>query len=196
MENSEINKIKESKKISTTDYVYFSVIIILIAIITVIFFHSTSFIVKNINKIFSTTEEGIAQNLDMTRYSLIENKLNLPKNNPNNVVLDIKTEQIKIEKEDAINSANEQKSIKIYIINTTAKDGAAAAISKELENVGFSKSTTESKKMISSTIISIKESKKEYSKLITPIVEKLHPKISTITNPENSEYDAIITIGK
>lgn len=197
MENSEINRIKESKKISKTDYVYLSVIITIITIITIIFFHSTSFLVKNINKIFISNDTGSAESLDINRYSLIEKKLNLPKNNQVNPVLNTEIEQATPKNESAIEYEGDKKNIKINIINTTTKVGIASVLSKELETSGFSKSTTESNKILSlSTIIYIKDGQKEYRDSIINIVKKSYPKAIVKTNPENSTYDVIIKIGK
>ena len=167
---------------------------VFIVIIIGVFFHSTSFIVSNINNIFETKNITTNQNLEIKRYSQIERKLNLSGNTQDNI--NIEKKQNFNTQTNETNTLSNKKLLKINIINTSTKDGAASILSKDLESNGFSKSTTESKKIVSSTIVSIKESKKEYSELIKQVVEKTYPKISTIVNPENGEYDVVVIIGK
>jgi len=194
MEAKELKIKKENKKIEPLDYIFLGIIFVFIVIIIGVFFHSTSFIVSNINNIFETKNITTNQNLEIKRYSQIERKLNLSGNTQDNI--NIEKKQNFNTQTNETNTLSNKKLLKINIINTSTKDGAASILSKDLESNGFSKSTTESKKIVSSTIVSIKESKKEYSELIKQVVEKTYPKISTIVNPENGEYDVVVIIGK
>lgn len=193
MEDNIKNKLK---KIDSIDLIYMGVLLFVFIVVLFTFFQSTGFIVRSINKIFTINEDSVTQTLDIERYELVAKKLNLPKTGSNNSAVEIKTEQA-IPKEVVTTSEDKKISIKINIINTTKKEGAAAMLSKKLEDSGFSKATIESKKTISpSTTVSIKKSLNEFKNQIVSTVKKSYPKATSKVIPENSEFDVIITIGK
>ncbi len=69
-----LKKFKEEKK---SNLIFLLVIIIFLIIIITLFLYSTNFIMKNINKRFSTGNVSTIQPLDQASYKIIENKLNL-----------------------------------------------------------------------------------------------------------------------
>lgn len=81
-----INITKIFKKMERTDFIYLGVIFLFLVVTITIFFYSTSFILQNVNKIFIQSKGEDVQGLDITRYLLIQKKLNLPVN-----IVDTKT---------------------------------------------------------------------------------------------------------
>ena len=171
-------------------------------------------ILKNVNKIFLPVESTNSHTLDMDRYALIEKKLNLPKNNLNNVsneapvientitppvtlpeltdtTVNVKTPELPTKKE------LDLKSISINIINAAKKSGVASSLSKTLEAAGFSPATTtDASKIQTGTTISIKKSRSEYNTFVEEVVKTTYPKTTIKTNPENSKFDVVISIGR
>lgn len=82
MDPKDINPTKLLKKIEATDFIYWGIILLFVAITASVFFYSTNFILSNANKIFSLNEKTDIKALDLTRYLLVEKKLNLPINSP------------------------------------------------------------------------------------------------------------------
>ncbi|MFZ2205077.1 MAG: hypothetical protein WAV23_00600 [Minisyncoccia bacterium] len=80
MDPKDTNITKISRKIERIDLIYLGVIFLFLVITVVLFFYSTGFIVKNVNKIFTESKGEDVQGLDITRYLLVEKKLNLPVN--------------------------------------------------------------------------------------------------------------------
>lgn len=72
--------LKILKKIKSDDFIFLSMLCVLFILIIILFFYSTSFIIKNVNKIFSPTKEEDAQALDRTTYSTVVKRFNLPVN--------------------------------------------------------------------------------------------------------------------
>jgi len=91
----------------------------------------------------------------------------------------------------------DKKSITINIVNAARIANVASALAKHLEDAGFSKATTSSVKNSSaSTTILIKKNKAYYTNSILDIVKNIYPGVSVNENPEKSNFDVIITIGK
>jgi hypothetical protein len=82
MDPKEKNLLKIIKKMKLADFIYLGVIFLFFTITIILFSNSTSFVLKNVNKIFLPNTEVNIQALDMARYSLIQKKLNLPVNSP------------------------------------------------------------------------------------------------------------------
>lgn len=68
------------KKIIEKDYIYLIIFIIFSILIAILFFFSSNFIRKNVNKILQDENVEINSTLNIENYSLLEKKLNLPKN--------------------------------------------------------------------------------------------------------------------
>ena len=73
------NLFKTLKKMKLSNYVYLGIIILFFIIVFILFLYSTSFIVGNINKMFSIENASNIESLDIKSYSLLEKKLNLEK---------------------------------------------------------------------------------------------------------------------
>lgn len=205
----------ESRKMKPVDFVYLGVVFLLCIITAILFFFSTSFIINNINKIFSPAEQTTAPSLDIAKYSLVEKRLNLPSNSLANSTttppvevapIDTTTPPVEVAPIDTtivetpvvVAPTLDKTTVKIEIINSTLKSGVATLLSKALEADGFSKATTISKtvKTIGTTTILIKDSMKDYQSFIEDVVKNSYSKAITKTNPESSKFDVIITIGK
>jgi hypothetical protein len=200
MEPKNENNIKISQKIKLINFIYLGVVFIFIILTAIIFFYSTNFIIENVNKILQPKEEINTDVLDLTRYSLVEKKLNLPINNPKSNILNTTTPTVipVVNKNNTATPVINKKSVTIEIINTTSQNGIASLLSQKLVTAGFSKATTASKtvKTIGTTTILIKDSMKDYQSFIEDVVKKSYSKAITKTNPESSKFDVVITIGK
>ncbi len=80
MDPKDTNITKISRKIERIDLIYLGVIFLFLVITVVLFFYSTSFVIKNVNKIFTESKGEDVQGLDIARYLLVEKKLHLPVN--------------------------------------------------------------------------------------------------------------------
>jgi len=201
---------KKVKKIEPINFVYIGILLLFFAIITIIFFYSTNFVVKNVNKIFLSDNERGVQALDISRYALVEKKLNLPINiaTEENITANTKVpEQPKdgeivspedgLKIEEVIETTANKESILVNILNGARKAGVAGAMSKSIEDAGFTNITTGDSKIIYPlTTIFIKEKVKDFKDPIEEVVKKSYPKATTKTNPENSKFDVIIIVGK
>lgn len=200
---------KEPKRIDPINFVYIGILVLFFALIIIIFFYSTNFIIKNVNKIFLTNGETSVQALDIPRYSLIEKKLNLPVNIPEEnitpktpVTVGV-TEEVVVAPENSLEIEEiaavtiDKESISINILNGSRKAGVAGAMSKSIENAGFTNVTTgDSKTIYQLTTIFIKEKGEDFKSSIEEVVKKSYPKATTKTNPESSKFDVIIIVGK
>jgi hypothetical protein len=191
----------ESKKMKPVDFIYLGVIVFSFIITAILFFFSTNFIVDNINKIFLPTPESTSQPLDITRYSLIEKRLNLPVNVPgtkSTSVVPVETPTVSnIVDPSTATVALDNKSLTINILNGSRKVGVATLLSNTLEKAGFSKASTgDSPTAYVTTTIFIKDGKKEFTKSIQDAVKKLYPKAVTKVNPVSSTFDVEIITGK
>lgn len=190
----------ESGKMKPVDFIYLGVIISFFIITAIIFFYSTSFIVDNINKIFLPAENVASQSLDIPRYTLIEKKLNLPKNIPaakSTTAVPVETPTVSNIVTPNATATLDNKSLTINILNSSKKVGAATLLSKSLEGVGFSKASTgDSPTAYAITTIFIKDSKKDYTASIQKAVKNLYPTAVTQANPESSAFDVEVIIGK
>lgn len=78
MNPQDIDFSKILKKTKSSDMIFLSIVVVFFAIVIILFFYSTHFIMKNINKIFSSTEIQDNQALNVERYSTVVKKLDLP----------------------------------------------------------------------------------------------------------------------
>lgn len=205
METNNTNFLKTLKKMKSSDYVYLGVLFIFIIIVIILFIYSTSFVVANVNKIFSQENVNNIQSLNVDNYKLVEKKLNLPINSiSENTNIEQPIIQINIPTEEIPNipivqEFNKQ-SVTLSITNSTNKKGVALVLAKKIEEAGFSMAFTgNEKKLYGTTTILIKESKKEYAPFIEEVVLKSYPKAVTQIfkeDPSKVEFDVSIIIGK
>lgn len=96
MNIKQLNPLKIFKNIERDDFIYLGIFILYFGLVGIIFYSSVNFVSKNVNIIFSSKEIGTSPVLDINRYSLIEKKLNLPKNtsNDNNEAVAVPTTPI------------------------------------------------------------------------------------------------------
>lgn len=139
------------------------------------------------------------QILDINNYNLVSKKLNLTsqidivKIEENNIIEDtLQIEEIKEE----INPLD-KKILTLNILNGARKAGVASLLSSNLEKDGFPKAITgDNPKIYPVTTMLIKESKKDYTQIISESIKKYYPSLIISSNPEASEFDVIIIVGK
>ncbi len=198
----------EIKKIKTKNFLYVMVMILFFVSIGVVFFFSVKFVINNMNKVFVVENEKTIQALDISRYNLVEKKLNLPVNTPkkenaiylqeNNTepsLMPAEEESLKIEK--VILPDISPKDISINILNGARKAGVASSMSKKIESLGFSNITIgDSKTIYPITTIFTKDTAGDFVTSIEEAVKSLYPKTTTKTNDVESKYDLVIIVGK
>lgn len=190
---------KKTLKTKPINYIYMGIIFILITVLIIFFFYSIKFITKNINKILFTETNTEIQILDINNYNLVSKKLNLTsqidivKIEENNIIEDtLQIEEIKEE----INPLD-KKILTLNILNGARKAGVASLLSSNLEKDGFPKAITgDNPKIYPVTTMLIKESKKDYTQIISESIKKYYPSLIISSNPEASEFDVIIIVGK
>lgn len=193
------------KTVKPKDLVYSGILVLFIVTVGIVFFISTQFISKNINKIFSSESGEVVQVLDITRYELALKKLG--------VTATLQSEGTTIES-DNINAgvATSTKTtdvmapaplnkgeVTITVLNSTPKAGLASLLAKTIEQAGFNTPKTGNQKIkLSTTTIIIKESKAGYLPSITEAVHTLYPSAITTTAGTSKETDSdiIIIIGE
>ncbi|MCX6755025.1 MAG: hypothetical protein NT068_00590 [Candidatus Nomurabacteria bacterium] len=79
-ENIKYNNFLEKIKITKDEIVYLIIVIFFLLTVIVLFFYSTNFEITNINKIFYQNNDVNIETLNRDQYSIVEKKLNLPKN--------------------------------------------------------------------------------------------------------------------
>lgn len=206
LKNINFSKILEKiKSIKLTDFIYFAVIFLFFTIVVILFFYSTNFILKNVNKIFSSGNTADSWALDLANYSLVAKKLNLPVVIPGeNTDVNTPTAEPTLPQNitaepatPAVVSVLDKKSITINILNSTSKKGVASNLAKAMEDGGFSKAETgNEKKIYDLTTIIIHDSKKEYLPAVEEVVKKSYPETMTKTISDTSKFDVTIIIGK
>ena len=202
MKEGDVNKTKKISEVQSSDYIYMGIVFLFLVTVTILFFYSANFIIKNVNKIFLPNDNVNIQALDKPRYSLIEKKLNLPiNNNENNTQASQTTTQTiaePIKSTEVIKTPElNKKSLIINVLNAAKKAGVAGSMAKNLESAGFSAPTTgDAPKVLTETVIEIKASKKEYKSSIEEVVKKDYTNITIRDNPEDSIFDVIISVGK
>lgn len=183
-----LNKIKNLiKKSKQNIYPLISVSIFVIVII--LFLVSINFIFHSINKIFNINDDLIAQKIikfNIEEFNKIKNRFEnkvmpaapIPPTPPALPVLD-------------------KKSLSIKILNGTAKKGLAANLKKIFETNNFVvKETGNAKKEdYKKTVLSIKESKKDFLSLISDVLKNTYPDFTQEILLENEDADAVIIIG-
>jgi len=211
MEEKETKPIEIPKKLESIDFIYLGVLFLSFIIIVIVFFYSTSFIIKNVNKIFAQNNVTDSHALEIKGYSLLEKKLKLPVNNViNNVTLTEPTPTTNVAPTDTqvttptppavpevIAPVLDNKTLTINVLNGARKAGVAGTMITELETAGFAKGTTgDSKTIYPITTILIKDAKKDYTKAIEDAIKKNHPKAITKVNPTTSKFDVVVIVGK
>lgn len=205
MNNKETGQVK---KIRTKNFVYISIMILILAMVIVAFFYSAKFIIRNINKVFTTNYNEQIHVLDIPKYSLVQKKLNLPVNMPEENTLEENTlestnidqsiaSEEKLEIIEIIDNGINKEDLKINILNGARKAGVASNMSKKISELGFKNITVgDSKIVYPLTTIFIKDTAIPFQGEIEETVRKTYVKSTTKTNPENSDFDIVIIIGK
>lgn len=205
MNNKETGQVK---KIRTKNFVYISIMILILAMVIVAFFYSAKFIIRNINKVFTTNYNEQIHVLDIPNYSLVQKKLNLPVNMPEENTLEENTlestnidqsiaSEEKLEIVEIIDNGINKEDLKINILNGARKAGVASNMSKKISELGFKNITVgDSKIVYPLTTIFIKDTAIPFQGEIEETVRKIYVKSTTKTNPENSDFDIVIIIGK
>lgn len=199
----------EIKKIKTKNFMYVSIMILFFLSVGIVFFYTVKFVIHNINKVFTVEKEESIHALNISRYSLVEKKLNLPINEPKEK--DIPTKEVayqdpiveevatgdSLEIEEVIAPAITQKDIAINILNGARKAGVAGSMSKEIADLGFTNITIgDSKVIYPITTIFTKDSASGFMTSIEEAVKSLYPKTIIKANTVESKYDLVIIVGK
>lgn len=201
----EIPFIQSLKNIKPLDLVYPGVLILFFVFVAIIFFFTIRFISKNINKAFSPEEGGVSQALNIERYKLTAQKLNLPMNTlqseatapaPSAETAVLDTESATQATSTPVAIVLDKSAITITVKNSTSKKGVASTLAKALEDAGFAKPQTGNEPTLyATTTILLKESKKEYGTLLLETIQKTYPDAVVATSPESGSFDATIVIG-
>lgn len=205
MNSKETGKIK---KIKNKNFLYVTIMILFFASVGVVFFFSVKFVINNINKVFVIESEKTLHALDISRYALVEKKLNLPvntpqkddftplqENTPETVSTSSEEESLKIEEVTLPDISTED--ISINILNGARKAGVASSMSKKIENLGFNNITIgDSRTIYPITTIFTKDTASDFVTIIEETVKSLYPKAVVKTNTVESKYDLIIIVGK
>lgn len=196
-----IQALKNTKPI---DLVYPGVLILFFGLVAVVFFFTIRFISKNINKAFSPEEGGASQALNVERYKLTAQKLNLPMNtlqseatapapSAETATLDPASSTQATSTPSA--TVLDKSTVTITVKNSTSKKGVASTLAKALEDAGFAKPQTGNEPTLyATTTILLKESKKEYESLLLDAVRKTYP-YAVATTTVDGVADATIIIG-
>jgi len=191
-------KITESiKKIKAKDLVYSSILIFFIIIVIVIFSISTSFISRNINKVFSTEGGESVQALDLVRYMLVAKKLGIEVSAPTDgVTTPTLVTLTTITPAAQATTTLDKKILTIEVRNSTAKRGVAGTLAKNIADAGFITPTTSNENTpYAVTTILIKESRYAYAPLLLEEVKKTYSNTTVATTSESSAFDVTIIIG-
>lgn len=200
----ELPFIQALKNTKPLDLVYPGVLILFFGLVAVVFFFTIRFISKNINKAFSPEEGGASQALNVERYKLTAQKLNLPMNVLQNdaTVPEPSTETATLDPASPAQATStpaitvlDKRAITITVKNSTPKKGIATTLAKALEDAGFAKPQTGNESTLyATTTILLKESKKEYETLLLETIRKTYPD-AIATTTVDGVVDAIIIIG-
>lgn len=181
------------KKLKLQDIVYSSVILVYLFLILALFFFSTQFFLKNINKIFSIEKNGGTQALNLEQYKLATKKLNIQTVVPQEPAMATATNIVATS---SVSASLDKRTITIIVKNSTVKKGVAATLAKMLEDAGFQKPKTGNEPVLyPTTTVLIKESKAPYGQLILEIVKKYNSSATLATTSETSIFDATVIIG-
>lgn len=201
----ELPFIQALKNTKPLDLVYPGVLILFFGLVAVVFFFTIRFISKNINKAFSPEEGGVSQALNIERYKLTAQKLNLPVNILQNEATapEPSAETAVLDTASTTQATNtptttvlDKSTITITVKNSTSKKGVASTLAKALEDAGFAKPQTGNEPTLyATTTILLKESKKGYEALLLEAVQKTYPDAVVKTSSENSSSDATIVVG-
>lgn len=201
----ELPFIQALKNTKPLDLVYPGVLILFLGLVAVVFFFTIRFISKNINKAFSPEEGGVSQALNIERYKITAQKLNLPVNILQNeaVAPEPSVETAVLDTASATQATStpatmvlDKSAITITVKNSTSKKGIASTLAKTLEDSGFQKPQTGNEPTLyATTTILLKESKKGYGELLLETVQKTYPDTIVVTGSEDSSFDATIVIG-
>ncbi len=186
------------KKMKLRDFIYPGVLIFFLLIVTIIFLFATRFISKNINNVFSYEQSDESGALNMTLYTMVAKKLNLPVMVPEKkappseagIPLNMATEAA------TTTEAIVKSAITITVINSTKKSGLAAELAKQLSEAGFANPKTGTgSKLYATTTILVKESKYDYAPLLLETVLKSYPFAIATATSDTADFDATIIIG-
>jgi LytR cell envelope-related transcriptional attenuator len=190
------------KKMKSSDFIYLCVIFVVFVVVVILFFYSTNFIVKNINKIFAPVSIPTSLSLDKARYSLVAKKLNLPVNSTPVSDVNQNVDAPPADETTATSPASipqnlDKGSITINILNSTAKKGVAATLAKTFSEAGFATATTGNEEEdFALTTILINNDKKEFLPLIEEVVIESYPKAISEVVSSDTEFDVTIIIGQ
>lgn len=196
----ELPFIQSLKNIKPLDLVYPGMLFLFFALVAIIFFFTIRFISRNINKAFSPEEGGASQALNIERYKLTAQKLNLPMNVLQNdaIAPEIPVPETATSTQETNTLATavlDKSAITIVVKNSTSKKGVASILAKALEDSGFQKPQTGNEPTLyATTTVLLKESKKEYETLLLDAVRVTYPDAVTTTTMDGV-VDATITIG-
>lgn len=198
-----ISEISEKlKKIKLKDLFYPAITSFLILTMIFLFVWSVRFLYKSINQIFTSPKEVVESQIprfNIGQFKKVAPKLGIEVREPK--VPEIETsvpEEIKPEatvKEEK--TALDKKTLLIKVLNGSGRKGAAADMKKFLEKNEFLvKEIGNAPAIISSTVVKIKDSKKEYLNLIQEAAKNDYSLLTSETLPEAEAFDAIIVVGK
>lgn len=188
------NSFRESlKKIKLQDVVYPGIFLIFFGIVIILFFFSTQFISKNINKGFYSEGNSTAEALNLEQYKLVAKKLGIVVNVPKEG--EVTTIKVTPPVETVVTTID-KKAISIIVKNSTTKSGIATTLAKAIEDAGFNKPKTGNEATFyATTTVMIKVDQKDIESQLLDVVHKSYPEAIATTTVNTGVYDAIVVIG-
>lgn len=188
------NSFRESlKKLKLQDVVYPGIFLIFFGIVIILFFFSTQFISKNINKVFYSEGNSTAEALNLEQYKLVAKKLGIVVNLPKEG--EVTTIKVTPPAETAVTTID-KKTISIIVKNSTTKSGIATTLAKAIEDAGFNKPKTGNEATFyATTTVMIKADQKDIESQLLDVVRKSYPEAIATTTVGTGVYDAIVVIG-
>ena len=213
--------------IKPMDYAYPVTLFVYFIIVIILFSSATKFISENLNKkVISSTGKGAEHALNIDNYALAAKKLNIPVTLPKNdteeeavgtepvatstvptnnlatttltTSTSTATSTLEQAEEDAL-ATPDTSEITVVVLNSTPKTGLATTLAKAIEDAGFNAPKTGNQKIkLSTTTITIKESKRIYLPLVEVAVRTLYPlAIATTTVAlKDTDPDISVVIGE
>jgi hypothetical protein len=229
--NQNNNIVTAIKHIKPKSLIFPALFIIYVVVLALIFTGSTKKLAREINNVFADIPRENLYAVDITKYSLVAQKIGLPAyvepsaqtivpsdttnlgttptstdssttpdttTSTSTTPTTETTENPSTDSDSTTNPTSDSDldpgMLSVAVYNASGVTGLAGKLKTQLETTGFSVITVGNAEAQSQTTLSIKDSKKAYIPMITS--ELLEFNLITQSLPEDSELDAVITIGE
>jgi hypothetical protein len=188
--------------ITPRDLIYPGIILVFFIIVMIIFFLSTRFLTKNINNAFLGDTGTDTNTLNMDNYTIVAKKLGVTVETQRNKENSQPATSLEVASTTASSQASttaqvvDKTSLTINILNASTNSGVASALASALESAGYAKASTGNQvKQISTTTLTINDSKGSFGPGILEEVKKLYPNTKATNATNTAPFDVIIVIG-